>query len=101
MRLTSQQQRIICRRVRDQLGPAAAVFVFGSRLDADRRGGDVDLLIETDQRIPLLDKASLKAALEAQLALPVDLVFKQSGVPGSAFQNLVAAQAKPLGEARR
>lgn len=101
MRLTSQQQRSICHLVHTHLGPSAEVFVFGSRLHDDRRGGDVDLLIKTDQHIPLLDKASLKAALEAQLTLPVDLVFKQSGVPGSAFQNLAATQAKPIGEARR
>lgn len=91
MRLTNQQQHSISRLVHAHLGPGAEVFVFGSRLDADKRGGDVDLLIKTDRRIPLLDKAGLKAALEAQLALPADRVFKQTGVPGSAFQNLAAA----------
>lgn len=43
MRLTSQQQRSIYHLVHAHLGSTAEVFVFGSRLDADKRGGDADL----------------------------------------------------------
>ena len=66
MRLTTEQRRIIRDTVREVLGPDARVRLFGSRIDDTKRGGDIDLLIETD----LVDPA---AALDAKLDLLVSL----------------------------
>jgi predicted nucleotidyltransferase len=45
MRLTPDQHETIMRAVRDHAGEDAAVFLYGSRTQDDRRGGDVDLLV--------------------------------------------------------
>lgn len=49
MRLKPQELDAITRAARDVFAPGTAVFLFGSRADDSRRGGDIDLLIETRQ----------------------------------------------------
>jgi len=96
MRLSRTQQHTIEKLVQTHIGANARVMLFGSRLDNDKRGGDVDLFIETPKRVPLLQRAELKLALEKSLQLPVDLIFQQTGMPATAFQHLAKAQARPL-----
>jgi|SRR5699024_8493888 len=96
MRLTESQRQQVCRVVDAHLGRDAVVSVFGSRLDDSGRGGDLDILIETDTAVPLLKRAALKMALERALMLPVDLLFMRPGQPRSAFQTLAKAQSQPL-----
>lgn len=47
MRLSPQQQSAIRATVAETFGADAAVWVFGSRVDDSKRGGDIDLLIQT------------------------------------------------------
>ena len=49
MRLTDHQRSTIRTAVAETFGAKATVWLFGSRVDDDKRGGDIDLLIETDQ----------------------------------------------------
>ena len=49
MRLTPEQVNIIKRVVVDTFGYAARIWLFGSRVDDHKRGGDIDLLIETEE----------------------------------------------------
>lgn len=49
MRLTDQQRAIIRSTVNEIFGAGAEVWLFGSRVDDSKRGGDIDLLIETPQ----------------------------------------------------
>ena len=49
MRLTDQQRTGIRATVADIFGAGTEVWLFGSRVDDNKRGGDIDLLIETDQ----------------------------------------------------
>ncbi len=96
MRLTPEQTRWITRTVDRLSGAEAEVYLFGSRLDDSARGGDVDLLIETDVPLPLLQRARIKMELEALLGLPVDVVARARNMPPSPFQRLVRAQARKL-----
>jgi len=48
MRLSETRQRIIRDEVVAAFGDNAVVQLFGSRLDDDRRGGDLDLYVEAD-----------------------------------------------------
>lgn len=47
MRLSSHQRNVIHRIARECFGPRTRVILFGSRADDGARGGDIDLLIET------------------------------------------------------
>jgi len=52
MRLTPFDRETLRTAARESFGPGAVVRLFGSRLAHDRRGGDIDLLIETQLRNP-------------------------------------------------
>ena len=81
MRLSVAQTRQITHTVRQLAGGTAEVYLFGSRLDDNARGGDVDLLIESAAPLGLLQRARIKMELEAALSLPVDIVVHRQGVP--------------------
>ena len=48
MRLTNEQREIIKHQAVECFGARVEVRLFGSRLDDDARGGDIDLYIETE-----------------------------------------------------
>ena len=52
MRLTQSQEQIIKSTVDRVLGAESRVWLFGSRVDDALRGGDIDLLIETEAAFP-------------------------------------------------
>ena len=74
MRLTPAQIDTLKSTACSIAGAEASVWLFGSRLDENRRGGDVDLLIQADPEPGLLQRAQLKNQLEQTLELPVDVV---------------------------
>jgi predicted nucleotidyltransferase len=46
MRITSLQQEAIRKITAELAGDDAILILFGSRIDDDKRGGDLDLLVE-------------------------------------------------------
>lgn len=98
MRLDAAQTRLILDCVHAQFGDDANVLPFGSRLDDQARGGDVDLLIESAAPATVRQRALATMALEDALNLPVDIVVRQRGTPGSAFARSVQAKAQALEE---
>jgi uncharacterized protein len=96
MRLTAFQTQLILDCIHQQFGPDAGVMLFGSRLDDAARGGDVDLLVESDTPATLRQRAMATMALEQALNLPVDIVSVQRGSSGSAFARIARHQAQPL-----
>lgn len=67
MRITEQQKKIIKENVNKTFGSQAEVLLFGSRVDDNQRGGDIDLLIELQQN----DKEILKKNLNLNAALQI------------------------------
>ena len=93
MRLTSEQQQSIRQSVREA-DPAAAVYLFGSRVDDARRGGDIDLLV-LSQRIGLRERLRLLMRLEDRLgAQRIDLVVKPA--LDDAFARMASAEGVRL-----
>jgi predicted nucleotidyltransferase len=78
MRLTPAQIDTIQSTVHTVLGDGAQVTLFGSRVDDQQKGGDVDLYVETAQP-DLMKKIRCKVSLQDQLDLPVDLIVKPHG----------------------
>ncbi|MFA7240759.1 MAG: nucleotidyltransferase domain-containing protein [Sulfuricellaceae bacterium] len=99
MRLTQPQQATICQTVAHVIGPGARVWLFGSRRDDNARGGDLDLLVESDDLPSIMQRAHIKLTLESSLAMPVDIVAIKRGAPLSAFQRIALAGAISLGSA--
>ena len=76
MRINPEQTQIICKQIHKYLGDSAAIWLFGSRVIDNTRGGDVDLYVEAAPH-PLLNEIRCKIELEEGLDLPVDLVVRQ------------------------
>jgi len=96
MRLDLHQIEVIVHCVRQQFGPHARVSLYGSRVDDAARGGDVDLLVETDLRSTVRQRAMATTHLEQALQLPVDLLVVERGNDSSAFARMARSRALPL-----
>ena len=68
MRLTQQEIQIIKSSVHEVMGENASVWLFGSRVDDNQRGGDIDLFVETDLSEPM-DRKLKTAQLWVKLQL--------------------------------
>ena len=82
MRLSKYQLDVIKYAVKDAFGEDAALFLFGSRVDDQARGGDVDLFIETSLGKHKAYQAELKlfTCLQKQLGeQKIDIVVQAEG----------------------
>ena len=79
MRISSTDQKVIRSLVEERFGARATVRLFGSRLNDDARGGDVDLLVELPDPVPDPAVASAELAVKITRALGgrnVDVVLR-------------------------
>ena len=51
MRLTSRQKKIIRKAVKRYFGNDAVIWLFGSRVKDEKRGGDIDILVKPGKQI--------------------------------------------------
>jgi len=49
VRLSEYEIRIIKETAKEIFGKGAKVYIFGSRADLTKKGGDIDIFIETDK----------------------------------------------------
>ena len=99
MRLTSEQMSIIKQTALEIFGPNARVRLFGSRLDEQARGGDIDLLVESERVID--DKVSKSLTLTARLQLrlgdqPIDILVVDPSVRRNAVHQQALRTGQPL-----
>ncbi|MDQ7090353.1 MAG: nucleotidyltransferase domain-containing protein [Methylococcales bacterium] len=79
MRLKTEDIKIIKTLTATFFGETSSVFLFGSRVDDHKKGGDIDLYIEVDDKHDLFERkikflARLKRAIGDQ---KIDLVFNE------------------------
>jgi len=96
MRLTPDQIKVILSVIHEMAGSRAKAWLYGSRLDQSRRGGDVDLLVQSTPEIGLLQRARIKNQLEEQLGLPVDVVSAADEGSFRPFVRIAMAQGVQL-----
>lgn len=98
MRLSQQQADIITTITKEVFGPAACVKLFGSRTDDNRRGGDIDLLVELPHPVPaaVVASATLEAKLMRALGLQkIDVIVSAPNLTATPI-HAVAAQGITL-----
>lgn len=85
MRLTERESQEIRSAVSRHFGADAAVRVFGSRADDNKRGGDIDLYIETDMAdADRIFRSEMAVLVDLNLTLgeqKIDLVVRRRGEP--------------------
>ena len=77
MRLKTEQIEIIKSLTKEFFGGDSRVFLFGSRVDDSRKGGDIDLYIETKIKENLIDrKIKMLGELQKELGeQKIDIVI--------------------------
>jgi predicted nucleotidyltransferase len=91
MRLTEQQRVVIKQTLLKHFGAASELRLFGSRVDDNARGGDIDLYIEPEIQQPDdIVEAKLNALVELHRQLgeqKIDLVInREQGVSLPIYQ---------------
>jgi uncharacterized protein len=82
MRLTQDQIETIRHSVQDIYGNNARVWLFGSRVDDNRRGGDIDLLIQPDESEQVSLAHKIRFLVKLELAFgerKIDVVIEKPG----------------------
>lgn len=101
MRLTSQQIVEIKAVAQEVWGRAVQVRLFGSRVDDERRGGDIDLYIsgvKLDAEAELETKLRFLVKLKQRLGEQrIDVVFAPAAdQPGQPIQRMAESTGVPL-----
>jgi predicted nucleotidyltransferase len=99
MRLTPEQVHIIKGTVARLAGPASRVWLFGSRVDDEERGGDIDLLVESDDVIP--NRVSMLCKIEGALVMALgdrklDILIKDARTPDAPIFQVARRQGAML-----
>ncbi len=84
MRLNQEQIQSIKQTAQTVLGEDARVILFGSRVDDAKKGGDIDLLFETDQLVS--NRATILGAIYVALIRQlgdrkIDVLLKDRASP--------------------
>ncbi|OGT63745.1 MAG: hypothetical protein A3J38_08285 [Gammaproteobacteria bacterium RIFCSPHIGHO2_12_FULL_45_9] len=69
MRLSDEYISVIVCAAHQQFGDDVQVWLFGSRVDETRRGGDIDLMIEVKHRVANKPHAASEFAASLQYQL--------------------------------
>ena len=84
MRLSAVERRAVESASREALPAGTRVLLFGSRLDDNRRGGDIDLLVELPEPLSADDMVNRRTRFTARLyrlreERRIDVVVTQQG----------------------
>ncbi|WP_029522449.1 nucleotidyltransferase domain-containing protein [Persephonella sp. KM09-Lau-8] len=77
VRLSQNEIKIIKNLAKEIFGENSKVYIFGSRADLSKKGGDIDILIETDKKTSLQEELKFLAQIEIKgIERKVDLIVK-------------------------
>ena len=99
MRLSTYAGSTIRQTVHSVLGPDAKVCLFGSRTDDSAKGGDIDLLVESDTAVeqPVLVAARIGALLQRALGdQRIDVLIAAPNVPEQTIHRVARASGIAL-----
>lgn len=99
MRLTDTQSTLIVRLAQQQFGPNVRVWLFGSRADGSKRGGDIDLLVQVDQPLDnrMLAAARFDAALQMALGeQKIDVLLLDPATESKPIHSIAKTQGVEL-----
>lgn len=78
MRLREMEKKSIVKAIK-AVDPEAKIYLFGSRVDDNRRGGDIDLLIITD-KLTYDGKLAIKKQIFYEIeGQKIDIIISRDG----------------------
>jgi predicted nucleotidyltransferase len=78
MRLSVAENKAVCHLLKGA-DPTGRIYLFGSRTDDAKKGGDIDLFFETSTILNLKQILTLEYLLSATCDTKVDLLVKNPG----------------------
>ena len=78
MRLSQKEKQEIKKTLKEIFGDVK-IYIFGSRLDDSKRGGDIDIFLQTSKPIKnkRVKRAKAKLLLEEKLLKPIDIIIDE------------------------
>lgn len=83
------------RQILHEADPKGLIYLFGSRADDAKKGGDIDLYFEPTRHLDLRTRLSLELMLRTRCKTKVDLVIKNPGQKNQAIFD-IARDGIPL-----
>jgi len=99
MRLSNKQREIIEKTAIRHFGKGVKVYLFGSRIYPEQKGGDIDLFLESvpEELTTIKKKIAFIIDLKKDLGdQKIDVVFKTAKTPKSEFQQIIEKTKIPL-----
>ena len=91
MRLSKREIEVILQVAEDIYGTDVKVYLFGSRVDDSRRGGDIDLLVwTTSEKKGILDRVRMAARIKSLIGdQKIDIIgdYEDNQVVQEALKN--------------
>jgi len=79
MRLNKNEIETIVNAVTSRFTPDARIYLFGSRINDDAKGGDIDLLVDLPEQDGDMVRHSCQAIADIQMAIgeqKIDLIIR-------------------------
>ena len=95
MRITEEQAQFFKRKIKAIL-PLANIYLFGSRTDQGRKGGDIDILVIGERRLSGQEKRDIKIAFYRRFGEQQVDIISYGPNEISDFQNLMLEEAVEL-----
>jgi len=83
VRINEQEEKIIKEVLTKYFGENAVIYLFGSRINDSKKGGDIDIFVEADISLKDMVKAKIKSLVELEKLLgerKIDLVIKNTSM---------------------
>ena len=98
MRLNTEQIKVLIRETHRNFGENAKIWLFGSRVNDTKKGGDIDLYIETDKESGVIAAklAMLMSISEIFGEQKIDILIRSRHLKASAIQETAKSSGKEL-----
>jgi len=91
MRLNTKELQTL-RAILGELDPAGRLYLYGSRVDDSRRGGDIDLYLQASRPIDLKTRLRTQYRLQQACDTRVDLLVKNPAQPELPIHQIAVEQ---------
>jgi predicted nucleotidyltransferase len=92
MRSRQSQRQIILDTGRQHFGEGCEIWLFGSRVDDSRKGGDIDLMVfpPRNEKIPYSEKLAFRANLKRRIGdRKIDVLFASAEKSCEAMNDII------------